>query len=79
MRDKILKRERRMNPGNVVKRVKSHGYGKNDKYRDKPKVVCYSILYEDEHHSFVTYEKGKFRKFIANLTWYIRYQLRRVL
>ena len=60
-RDKVLKEEKKMDLGSHVRHVEWHGYGKNDKYKNKKGVICYSVLYNGTYHSFVKWPKRKYR------------------
>ena len=72
MADKELKKERRMNRYTFYKiqRVDSYGYGPNDKYRNKPKAVCY---WTKEGGCFVSYKVGKFGKLFRRIRWRFAY------
>jgi len=74
MVDKGLKIEKKMHrySYNKVKRVKSYGYGKNDKYRNKPKAVCY---WTQEGGNFVVYERSKIEKILVRIRYKLRFTL----
>lgn len=60
-----LKRERLWKTKAHIKEVPCHGYGINNKYKNKPNSVCYSLAptyptTDGKHHSFVSYGKNKY-------------------
>ncbi len=78
MSDKILKQERKFNLNRVIMRVNSHGYGKNNEYKNKPDSVCYSTLVDGSYHSFVTWQKNKRQMKIAIFKYKIKNLVRRL-
>ena len=73
MADKKLRLEKKMDRSRVIKRVPSHGYGINNKYKSKPGVVCYSVL---NRGSFVSYTPNKFQKMYRTLKWKLYFYIR---
>lgn len=75
MCDKELKNEKKLYrfTDRVIKRVQFYGYGKNNKYKSKPKAVCY---WTKEGGCFVSYDASKirmiFRRIRFNLNYYFR-------
>lgn len=68
MIDKKLRREKHIHrySHDVIKRVDVYGYGKDNKYKNKPHAVCY---WTAEGGNFVTYEASKLLMKIRKLRW----------
>lgn len=73
--DKKLKAEKRMNSSRIVRRVKFYGFGKNDKYKSKPEVVCY---WTKEGGCFVCWKPSPIQMKIKVLKYNIKYFFRRL-
>lgn len=68
MVDKALRREKHIHrySNEVIRRVPSYGYGKDNKYKNKPHAVCY---WTAQGGNFVTYDASKVLMKLRRIRW----------